>query len=56
MCLDMNKVCILVLAILFSNLISGREKETNVKLTVQVSSYINEIEQMLYVYQLKFRK
>lgn len=52
----MNKVCILILAIFFSNFISGREKETNVELIVQVSPYINETEQMLYVYQLNGNK
>lgn len=40
------------MTLLFSGIIYGHEKETNVKLTVHVSPYINEVEQMLYVYQL----
>lgn len=50
--MNMNRLCIFLLTLLFSGIIYGHEKETNVKLTVHVSPYINEVEQMLYVYQL----
>lgn len=47
------KPSLLLLFILHTCVICGRGKEANVELTLQIDSYVSEVEQMVYAYRLE---